>query len=175
MRPATAEAVCPGEAAGVQALPLLDRPAWGRPGRPLPWEALPLPTWLRPWPLPKPLLPVRGPCLLNQEGGVPQQRWSPGGARCPLAPRSLIPQRQRVGILVPGRRDCGGDPSWQLCATCPCRTQRRRHACPPHSSRSLHATPALPESQPWGSHSVSRMSASRPVFSTHTPSLRRPW
>lgn len=96
-------------------------------------------------------------------------------APCPPTPCPPTPQRQRVGILVPGRRDCGGDPSWQLHATCPCRTRRRRHACPPHSSRSLHATPALPESQPWGSHSVSRMSASRLVFSTHTPSLRRPW
>lgn len=77
----------------------------------LPQEALPSPhvaetlatppaSPARPWALPS-----------DQEGGVPQQCWSPGGACCPLAPPApLTPQKQKAGILISGRRDRGGDP-----------------------------------------------------------------
>ena len=50
------EAACPGEGAGVQPLPLLDR---GWPGRSLPQEALPSPHVAKTLAASQPLLPIR--------------------------------------------------------------------------------------------------------------------
>lgn len=114
----------------------------------LPQEALPSPhvaetlatppaSPARPWALPS-----------DQEGGVPQQCWSPGGACCPLAPPApLTPQKQKAGILISGRRDRGGDPSQQLCATCPARLGAV--AMPALLTAAAHCTPP----QPCPSHS----------------------